>query len=158
MNPPAIELVQAQSPEQVETVRALFREYAVAIATDLEYQGFSAELAALPLPYVPPQGALLIALANGEVAGCVAMRPLDGATGEMKRLYTRPAFRALGLGQRLVEAVVRTAREAGFAELRLDTLPSMVAAQSLYRRLEFVEIPPYNSTHLPGTRFFTRVL
>jgi ribosomal protein S18 acetylase RimI-like enzyme len=158
MNIAVIELVQAQSHEQVETVRGLFREYAAAIATDLEYQGFSAELAALPRPYVPPHGALLIALVQGEVAGCVAMRPLDGATGEMKRLYTRPAFRALGLGHRLVEAVTHTARYAGFAELRLDTLPSMTAAQSLYRRLGFVEIPPYNDTHLPGTRFFTRVL
>ena len=64
--------------------RELFRAYAESIGTDLEYQGFTAELAALPAPYVPPNVSLL----------------------------------------------------------------------TLYRRLGFVEIPPYNDKHLPGTRFY----
>ncbi len=72
----------------------------------------------------------------------------------MKRLYVRPAYRSWGLGKRLVESVIHAARQAGYSELRLDTLPSMASAQALYHRLEFVEIPPYNNTHLPGTRFY----
>lgn len=72
----------------------------------------------------------------------------------MKRLYVRPAHRSLGLGKRLVEAVIHAAHEAGYKELRLDTLPNMASAQALYRQLGFVEIPPYNQTHLPGTRFY----
>lgn len=147
-------LRQADTPELVEFARRLFREYADAIGTDLEYQGFSAELASLPAPYVPPRGALLVAHAGTDVAGCVALRALDGRTGEMKRLYVCPPHRGSGLGLRLVEAVIQTARQAGYRELRLDTLPTMVAAQVLYRRLGFAEIPPYGSTHLPGTRFY----
>jgi putative acetyltransferase len=154
MTAPDIQLSQADSAELVELVRGLFREYAEAIGTDLEYQGFGAELAALPTPYVPPDGALLIAHAGADVAGCVALRPLDARTGEMKRLYVRPAYRSLGLGKRLVEAVIHAAREAGYSELRLDTLPSMSAAQALYLTLGFTEIAPYNTTHLPGTRFY----
>ena len=138
----------------VDTARELFREYADAIATNLEYQGFTAELAALPAPYLPPQGALLLAHVGSHVAGCVALRPLDGCTGEMKRLYVRPAYRSSGLGKQLVEAVIRAARQAGYAELRLDTLPSMTSAHALYHRRGFTEIPPYNNRHLPGTRFF----
>jgi putative acetyltransferase len=138
----------------VELVRSLFREYAEAIGTDLEYQGFAAELAALPAPYVPPSGALLIARAGADVAGCVALRPLDARTGEMKRLYVRPAYRSSGLGKRLVEAVIHAARQAGYSELRLDTLPSMSAAQALYQRLGFNEIAPYGAKYLPGTRFY----
>ncbi len=138
--------------------RDLFREYAQAIGTDLEYQGFSAELAALPDPYVPPHGALYLAQVDGELAGCVALRPLNDRTGEMKRLYVRSAYRSLGLGQRLVEAVMAAARQAGFRKLCLDTLPTMASAQSLYRRLGFVEIPPYNDKHLPGTRFYALAL
>jgi ribosomal protein S18 acetylase RimI-like enzyme len=149
-----IVLSQVGSPELVATVRNLFREYAEAIGTDLEYQGFAAELAALPAPYAPPTGALLVAHIGADVAGCVGLRPLDGRTGEMKRLYVRSAYRSWGLGKHLVEAVINTARQAGYSELRLDTLPSMVSAQALYQRLGFVEIPPYNSTHLPGTRFY----
>ncbi len=149
-----IVLSQAEGFEQVATARKLFREYAEAIATDLEYQGFASELAALPLPYVLPRGALLIAHAGKDVAGCVALRPLDSRTGEMKRLYVRPAYRSWGLGKLLVEAVILVARQAGYSELRLDTLPTMASAQALYHRLGFVEIPPYNNTHLPGTRFY----
>jgi len=150
-----IALKQVADPDLVATARELFLEYAEMIGTDLEYQGFSAELDALPGPYTPPRGALLVALVDGAVAGCVAMRPLDAHTGGLKRLYVRSAYRSFGLGQRLVESVIQAARDAGYSELRLDTLPSMAAAQALYHRLGFVDIPPYNSSHLPGTRFYS---
>ena len=149
-----IVLRQADSPELVATAHNLFREYAEAIGTNLEYQGFAAELAGLPAPYAPPNGALLVAHTGSDVAGCVALRPLGTRTGEMKRLYVRPAYRRWGLGKRLVEAVINAARQAGYSELLLDTLPSMASAQALYHRLGFVEVPPYNKTHLPGTRFY----
>lgn len=73
----------------------------------------------------------------------------------MKRLYVRPAFRGRGLGKRLVDAVIQFARDAGYRELRLDTLATMVSAQALYERLGFIEISSYNSKHLPGTRFYS---
>ena len=152
---PDLALHQADTPAHVELVRALFREYAEAIGTDLEYQGFTRELDALPNPYVPPKGALLLAYVGVEIAGCVALRPIDDGVGEMKRLYVRSAYRKFGLGRRLVQAVIDAARAAGHRELRLDTLASMATAQALYCRLGFVEIPPYNDTHLPGTRFYS---
>lgn len=158
MNQPIVELRQVDSAATVAVARALFREYAQAIGTDLAYQGFDAELSALPLPYVPPHGALFVAYVDDAVAGCVALRPLAEGVGEMKRLYVRDAYRSLGLGRRLVEAVVAAARTAGHRELRLDTLADMTAAQSLYRRLGFVERAPYGKAHLPGTRFFVRAL
>jgi len=150
----SITLIPVESQEQAVAARELFREYADAIGVDLEYQGFAAELEALPSPYVPPHGVLLIARIHGDTAGCVALRRLDDRTGEMKRLYVRPTFRGWGLGEHLVEATIQAARRAGYAALRLDTLPSMAAAQGLYRKLGFDEIPAYNSTHLPGTRFY----
>ena len=155
---PPVELSQAEGPALVAIARELFREYALAIGTDLEYQGFSSELASLPAPYAPPAGALLIARVDGLVAGCVALRPLDGRNGEMKRLYVRPAYRGTGLGRIFVEAVIRAAPAAGHRELRLDTLSTMTAAQALYLKLGFVEIHPYNDKHLPGTRFYSLAL
>jgi ribosomal protein S18 acetylase RimI-like enzyme len=153
-----LHLEQVATRERASIARELFLEYADAIGTDLEYQGFAAELDALPEPYVPPKGALLIAHLDTEIAGCVALRPLDERTGEMKRLYVRPEYRSSGLGRHLVAAVIDAARGAGYVELRLDTLPSMVSAQALYRRLGFVEIPAYNTKHLPGTCFFALAL
>jgi len=153
-----IEIVPAQDPERVELARQLFREYADAIGVDLEYQGFSAELAALPSPYAPASGALLIAQIGSDIAGCVALRQLDVRSGEMKRLYVRTSFRGLGVAERLVAAVVEAARHDGYAELKLDTLPSMTSAQALYRKLGFATIPAYGDRHLPGTRFYSLAL
>lgn len=150
----SITIVPVEGEENTATTCELFLEYAAAIGVNLEYQGFTAELAALPFPYVPPHGALFIARVNGETAGCVALRRLDDRTGEMKRLYVKPAFRSWGLGKHLVGEAIQAARRIGYEALRLDTLPSMSAAQELYRLLGFSEIPAYNSTHLPGTRFY----
>jgi GNAT superfamily N-acetyltransferase len=83
---------------------------------DLDYQGFGAELAALPGQYAPPLGELLLAKISGGVAGCVALRALDQSTLEMKRLYVRPAIRGAGLGKRLVEAAITIARKNGYTE------------------------------------------
>ncbi|RDI98971.1 GNAT family N-acetyltransferase [Dyella solisilvae] len=149
-----IALRQVTALEPVDGIRELFVEYARAIGTDLEYQGFSAELEGLPGAYTPPYGALLVAEVGGVLAGCAALRPFDEHIGEMKRLYVRPVYRRLGLGEELIAAIIERARDAGYHELRLDTLASMAAAQALYERLGFVEIPPYNTNHLPGTRFF----
>jgi putative acetyltransferase len=149
------ELIEADTHELVQLARMLFREYAAAIGTDLEYQGFSAELEALPRPYAPPAGALLIARSRADAAGCVGLRQLEPDIGELKRLYVRPPYRSAGLGKRLVEAVVNTARAAGYHELRLDTLQTMTPARALYRSLGFVEIAPYSDNYLPGTKFYS---
>jgi len=133
----------------VDEVRTLFREYATSLPFALDFQDFDRELADLPGAYAPPRGALL--LARGE--GCVGLRPIDDTTCEMKRLYVRPSARGTGLGRRLAEAVVAEARRLGYAHMRLDTVPEMAAAQSLYERLGFREIPPYRPNPILGARF-----
>jgi GNAT superfamily N-acetyltransferase len=132
-----------------DEVRTLFREYEAALPFALDFQGFDAEVAGLPGAYAPPRGALL--LARG--AGCVCLRPIDEATCEMKRLYVRPSARGTGLGRLLAEAIVAEARRLGYAHMRLDTVPGMDSAQSLYERLGFYEIPPYRPNPIPGARF-----
>jgi ribosomal protein S18 acetylase RimI-like enzyme len=134
-------------------VRALFGEYAASLGFDLSFQGFERELRELPGDYAPPRGGLLVARAGGEPAGCAALRPLDGETCEMKRLYVRPEFRGAGVGRALAEAVVEAARRAGYRRMRLDTVPSMQAARALYRTIGFREIEPYRFNPVPGTAF-----
>lgn len=149
-----IELRQAASAAEIADVRALFREYHRWVDEPCCFAGFEAELAGLPGEYAPPAGRLLLASEAGAPAGCAALRRLDARTGEMKRLYVRPAFRARGLGRRLAEAVISAAREAGYASLVLDTLPKMASAIALYRALAFAPRGPYSAQPTPGAVFF----
>ena len=146
-------IVNAMAVDGGLTVRSLFEEYAASLDTDLCFQGFAEELAGLPGDYAPPSGRLLLALKDGQTAGCIALRPLNTGVCEMKRLYVRPAFRAHGIGRALVDRLIHEARSAGYQHLRLDTLPSMTGAQALYRRLGFREIAPYYDSPVEGTVF-----
>jgi ribosomal protein S18 acetylase RimI-like enzyme len=132
--------------DDVEQVRALFREYAAALGDRARYLvGFDDEVAALPNGYE------VILLADG--VGCAAVKRLDEGACEMKRLYVRPSRRGTGAGRALVAAAIEQARERGYQVMRLDTLPTMAAAQGLYRSLGFEEIGRYNDNPAPGVRF-----
>lgn len=148
-----LEIVQAESLEQIAEARALFEEYAASLGFDLGFQDFAAELAGLPGDYAPPWGRLLLAFHDGRPAGCVALRELEAEICEMKRLYVRPGFRDLRVGRALAEAVIAEARGIGYSRMRLDTVPAMEKARSLYRALGFREIAPYRFNPIPGTAF-----
>lgn len=143
----------ADGPGDVATARALFEEYQQSLGFSLCFQNFDEELATLPGAYAPPGGRLLLAYSGDEPTGCIALRKIGEEICEMKRLWVRPASRGTGLGRRLVEEILREARGLGYRSIRLDTLPSMTAAQALYVSLGFVDIPPYNDHPIEGTRF-----
>jgi putative acetyltransferase len=144
---------QAAGDADIALARTLFGEYARLLGIDLSYQGFEAELAGLPGDYAPPQGALLLAIAAEDAAGCVAMRRLAPDVCEMKRLYVRPRWRRHGIGRQLIDAILAEARRAGYREIRLDTLPNMTAARAIYESLGFRAISPYYPSPIAGTAF-----
>ena len=162
MSAPTIELLTPATAELLAATRSIFRDYAASLGVDLCFQNFEAELAALPGEYAPPSGALLLALVDGEVAGCGALRPLhesDYANAcEMKRLYVRPAYRKFGLGRLLAQALLDRGLQAGYSAMLLDTLDDMEAARSLYASLGFEEIPPYYFNPIPGAHYLKATL
>ena len=144
---------EAVQPADITAARELFQEYAASLGFDLCFQGFGEELAGLTGLYAPPGGRLLLGYHGESVAGCVALRPREPNICEMKRLYVRPAYRSTGLGRLLVERIIAEARKAGYQSMRLDSLPSMHAALTLYRRLGFQPIPPYTQNPVDGAVF-----
>jgi putative acetyltransferase len=150
--------LEVERDPPAEEVVTLLREYADSLGFSLDFQDFDGELERLPEPYARPSGALLLARVDQEPAGCVALRRLDVNAGELKRLYVRPAHRGLGLGRLLTETAIGVAQELGYPALRLDTIPTMIAAQGLYRALGFREIAPYRHNPIAGVRYLELTL
>jgi len=152
-----IRIVVAEAPASIEAARTLMREYAASLGIDLGFQDFERELAELPGDYAPPGGTLLLALVDGAAAGCGALRPRPDVdypnACEMKRLYVREAYRGLGLGRRLAQALIDHATRAGYRSMVLDTLDDMEAARGLYASLGFEEIPPFYFNPIAGAHY-----
>lgn len=157
MDTPDILLISPESPEDWHATRQILREYAASLHVDLCFQNFEAELATLPGEYEMPRGLFLLAVVDGQVAGCGGFRDcpdVDYANAcEMKRLFVRPAFRRFGLGRLLAQALIDRAMQAGYSAMLLDTLDDMEAARGLYESLGFEEVPPYYFNPLPGAHY-----
>ena len=97
----------------------------------------------------------ILARAQGEAAGSVALRPLEDNIGEVKRLYVRPGFRGYGLGRRLVGDIVALARAAGDVSLCLDTIRGLMAdAENLYQSVGFRECAAYYENPIEGAVYY----
>ena len=153
----AIEFIIPETADDLQAARTIFCEYAGQLGVDLCFQNFEDELEHLPGDYASPHGVLLLALIDGDLAGCCAMRPLLASdypnACEMKRLYVRKPFRRFGLGRQLAEAVMDAARVAGYRHLLLDTLSDMESARALYADLGFEDIPPYYHNPIAGAHY-----
>ena len=152
--PPNLRIQAARGADSVRIASDLIQEYARGLGFPLDFQDFDQEIRMLPGDYAPPRGELLLAWVGTAAAGCVGLRPLEDEVCEMKRLYVREAYRGHRVGRELARAIVDRARALGYHRMRLDTVPSMTAAQTLYRAMGFVEIPPYRFNPIPGALFF----
>lgn len=152
-----MKIFQADTNEPQDHVRALFWEYlqwanamvgrefgiTFDIATMLEHDMGNLD------KFSPPSGRLLLAVCEGEVAGMGCMRKLGHDTGEIKRMYVRPAFRGKGVGRALVETLLSEAAEVGYRRVRLDSARFMAAVHALYRASGFEEIAAYDGSEVP---------
>jgi GNAT superfamily N-acetyltransferase len=147
-------VIQAVPAEEVDRARELFREYSAWLQIDLCFQNFEHELAELPGVYAPPEGRLLLAYDDDDLAGCVALRKIGEQLCEMKRLFVRDRFRGKGIGRSLIETIIQNAKEIGYERMLLDTLPPrMNDAIALYRSIGFKAIAPYYDNPVAGAIF-----
>ena len=136
-----------------EEIKLLFSEYTdILIEGDasfkkyLEIQNYDDELEHLEKKYGLPYGRLYLAYYNDEVAGCIGLKKINGKKCEMKRLYVRPKFRGKQIGEKLIEKIIKDAKEIGYSFMLLDTLPFLKSAINLYKKYGFYEISSYNNS------------
>lgn len=153
-----ITIVGAESPPDLEAARLLILRHAGSLREHPGSDLVRADAESLPGPYAPPRGRLYLARLDGAPAGCVALRPLDAVTGEVKRMFVLPTARKNGIGRALMERLLADAPRLDYRIIRLGTLDEMTAAQALYRRLGFLQIPRYRADELIDTVFFERQL
>ena len=153
-----IEIVSADTPALLDEAIALSQEYVEWMVATIRVQYPELDLAEFttehdyddvrkkfPGEHVPPYGRLLMALSDGKAGGCIALGRLSDTVCEMRTLYVRPAFRGTGMGQKLVETLLKEARDIGYSHMRLDTLGFMRSALRLYRGMGFYDIAAYRN-------------
>lgn len=147
--------------DRIEDVRSLFSEYTdmlVSINPEfhlyLDIQHYDDEKENPSLKYALPDGRLYLDISDDGIArGCIALRKLSDGKGEVKRLYVRPEYRGNGIATALVERIVEDARNIGYKELYLDTLPELESAVRLYKSFGFEETGQYNDSPVDKTIF-----
>ncbi|MBS1768545.1 MAG: GNAT family N-acetyltransferase [Acidobacteria bacterium] len=153
------EFVDAEANGSIEDARTIFREYEKWLGLDLCFQGFEEEMRSLPGRYAKPDGRLILAYKDGELAGGIALRKIGDGICEMKRLYLRENSRGSGIGRELIEKLIEEARKIGYKKMRLDTFPpKMGKAVQLYESHGFYEIPAYYENPYDGVLYMERVL
>jgi ribosomal protein S18 acetylase RimI-like enzyme len=153
-----MEYLLANSTTDYTAAANLFKEYAAAIGINLGFQHFDNELASIQQMYAPPRGCLILCRANNQYIGCIGLRPISPAIGELKRMYVRPAYTGYGIGQNLLTQAIVQAKILGYAALRLDTLTSMQPAVHLYQKNGFYNIGAYYPNPLPDVLYFEKIL
>ncbi|MGG0178385.1 GNAT family N-acetyltransferase [Gottfriedia acidiceleris] len=148
-----VSIVKAYTVDDFKQVRNLFIEYAESLDINLEFQNFEEELKNIPGKYESPEGCILVAMHEGQPAGCVALRKIDKDICEMKRLYVKPNLNGKGTGRALASSIIKEAKQLDYHFMRLDTLSKMKPAISLYESLGFYRIEPYRFNPIEGALY-----
>lgn len=146
-------ITTAKTEKDFSEAKVLFLEYAHELNVDLCFQDFDKELEEISSIYNRPSGMLLLLRIGTGTAGCVELRKITAKISEMKRMYIRKQFRGKGLSRDLLAELFSFAKSAGYKCVRLDTLPQMREALSLYRSLGFTETAPYRFNPVHGAKF-----
>ena len=145
--------------KELDIIRDLFREYEKELEEDICFQSFEAELKDPLKKYGLPDGDLMLAYWDDEVAGCIALTKMkDGDACEMKRLYVKPQFRKNKIGRLLIEELLIAAKERNYQKMRLDTFLKLRAAVHLYEQFGFKNISAYYINPLPDVVYMEKQL
>ena len=89
-----------------------------------------------------PDTTVFVARDSGKAIACGALRRHGDGIGEVKRMWTNPAYQGLGIGGRILNEIIALARAEGFAKLVLETGDRHPAAWRVYERAGFKRCGP----------------
>jgi putative acetyltransferase len=145
--------------KELDIIRDLFREYEKELNEDICFQSFEEELKAPLKKYGLPDGDLILAYWNDEVAGCIALTKMkETGACEMKRLYVRQEMRKNKIGRLLIEELISSAKERNYEKMRLDTFLKLESAVHLYKEYGFENISAYYNNPLPNVVYMEKQL
>ena len=105
----------------------------------------ASDLSAPAEDLAPPSGLFVLARLKGEPVGCGALKRIDAETGEVKRVWTAPSARGLGVARRMLRRLEAEAAHMGFTVLRLDTNKALSEAHALYLKEGYRDIAAFNA-------------
>lgn len=153
-----MEIIIATTPADFATGKQLFLEYAESLGFSICFQNFEQELADIQVQYGAPNGCLLLVLNGETTVGCAGVRRWNDDIAELKRMYLKPETRGKGMGRELLQTALEHARQLGYRNIRLDTLPTMKAAIAIYRESGFTDIPAYRENPIEGAIYLEKQL
>jgi ribosomal protein S18 acetylase RimI-like enzyme len=153
-----ITLKKAATTTDFENGKQLFRRYIQSLDFELNFQDVDRELNEIATEYNYPTGALLLVYDGDKAIACAGIRKIDPQIAELKRMFVDAGYRGLQLGQQLLQMAIDEARQLGYHSIRLDTVPTMLAAIKLYQSFGFREIEPYRFNPIPGAIYMEKEL
>lgn len=102
--------------------------------------------------YDLPRAAYFVVEHQGKIIGCAGIAQLqnhDGNVCELQKMYFLEEARGRGIGSQMIQVCLEKAKEFGFEECYLETMPYMEAAQKLYQKngFEYIDAPMGNTGH-----------
>jgi len=139
-------VVPTSHPDARRLLAAFFTEIRSRFGYDLSRQALLEDMD-------PPGGRFVVAYEGDRAVACGGIRTWEPGVCEIKRMFVATDARRHGHGKAVLEALERTAREAGFQRVVLDTLGSHTDAMTLYDGSGYARIPAYNENPYAGAWF-----
>lgn len=141
--------------KKISDVVKLFEEYKAELNVDLSFQPSDDSVESILERYNEPEGKIFLATVDEKVAGCVAFHKMESASScELKRLFVRPEYRGLKIGNKLLEKAINEAKKIGYEKIFLDTLSTLKSACKLYEKFGFEKIDAYYENPLENVVYY----
>jgi putative acetyltransferase len=137
------------NPAVAQLIRAVFDEM------NIPKVGTAYEDAYLDLmfeEYSKPKSVYYVLEKDGKIIGSAGVAPLENEAEticELQKMYFLPETRGLGIGSEMMAKCLESAKDFGFEKCYLETMPFMLDAQKLYKKVgfEYLESPMGSTGH-----------